>query len=767
MFELKSINVRNFRCHDEFSFVPLPHGQGITALSGPNGAGKSSLLHAFVWALFGKTPNGISTFELQGGPGDVEVGVTFHYQGQQIDVVRRMRGNGDSGSATILVDGTVVLDASCRAANEWIRDLLNMDSESFTTAFIIQQKEVESLMTAGRAERRQVIERLAGVERLSVAIAAAHSDLRAHERVLSASSPTVHIDDLHAQIGRLEASIRQTQMEMAEHAAKQAELRERQMELTDSIGVWSAKAHTYEQLIQRRNSTTAEIASQEALLNELPEPVNTADIEMLHSRHVVLSNELQALEAEYHAQLLSEEKLSMLRERVETSRYEYDRSVLRADELDTHMREIQDQIAAMQTLTTTLDVNRAAIEVMNDDLLRIDARIADVHATVGNLTDASSCPTCEHPIDDRDKLVSRWRRTLMELQDQRSRLREVLDARLQEMELIQQRETQSKELYQQYAALSVRIKEHSQVVEGLAEQLVAARERLSEHETQMAEAGTVQLTDIDRARTNAQEVSLEILSATKSRNAIARREQIQQSIALARRNLLRIEAALTDINIDEVHRILDESQSNKSIADEELSASLAHSAVLSERVDQLMTQKDLVQESLERANREVSTYQAAFSATEELRHTALSLEEFRANRIRRLAPDISAIASTLLRDITGGALIGITFDDDFAANITTGDGEVRSYEQLSGGEAESTSLAVRLAISSVVAGTNEGLLFMDEALTSHDEARRTNALRVVRSLGRQTILINHTVDDIDLVDELITLPGRYVGGGVS
>lgn len=770
MFELKYIDVRNFRCHEEFYFAPLPLGNGVTALSGPNGAGKSSLLYAFIWALFGKTPRGVTIAELRRGTDDVEVRVGFQHQGQHIDVVRRIRGIRDSTSATITVDGVVVVESSSRGANDWMQERLRMDSESFTTAFVIQQKEVESLMVAGNTERRRIIERLAGIEQLSSAVADARNDMRAHHKIIETSKPTTDISHIRAQLVGIDETLDQSREQWEEAHKTQKDLYAVQESLNRSVRELTNTIQTFEQLRQRRHSAQGDIASAEMLLDELPLPVEAEDLAALHARHTELTESLQTMESAYHAQLLSEERLSVLREQVDKCRHQYDRAVLHADDLDTQNTALQDQIYAHRSLTLDIQTNSAALAAATESLSEITTRRTDAQGIVDLLHQANhsaQCPTCEQTLPDGTQLQEKWQSQLRELSAEESRLRAHIQALHHEQDTLMEQDKMRENLTQRSALLASQIADHATVVEGLAAELVAARQRLSRHEQQIADTTLIQLTDIELLRAETQDISLQLLSATKSRQVAERREQLHQTILLAHKTILRIDTALADIHIDAVRIELSTTQENITRTTTELTSTAARIAVLTERIEQLNTQKTLVESSLEQAENETAAYRTAVEIAEELRHTVTSLEEFRNERIHRLAPDISEVASEILREITDNTLNEVLFDEQFTATIMTAGGTTRSYDQLSGGEAESVSLSLRLAISQVLAGPNAGLLFVDEALTAQDSTRRVRALKLLRSSGRQTIVINHAIEDQDLVDEIITIPGRLTGGVVA
>ena len=120
--------------------------------------------------------------------------------------------------------------------------------------------------------------------------------------------------------------------------------------------------------------------------------------------------------------------------------------------------------------------------------------------------------------------------------------------------------------------------------------------------------------------------------------------------------------------------------------------------------------------------------------------------ELRTDLNAELRPELSDRASDLLADLTDGRYSVMELDEDYSI-LLLDDGLVKPV--ISGGEEDVTNLALRLAVSSLVAeraGQPISLLVLDEIFGSLDEARRQ---RVVASLDglrdrfAQVILITH------------------------
>jgi exonuclease SbcC len=129
-----------------------------------------------------------------------------------------------------------------------------------------------------------------------------------------------------------------------------------------------------------------------------------------------------------------------------------------------------------------------------------------------------------------------------------------------------------------------------------------------------------------------------------------------------------------------------------------------------------------------------------------------ALADFRGELNAALRPDLSQLASLFLSDLTRGRYTELELDEDYQTRLLDeGDAKI----VISGGEEDVANLALRLAISQMIAeraGQPLSLLLLDEVFGSLDEDRRSAVVDLLRSLADrfpQVILITH----IDLAAE--------------
>jgi exonuclease SbcC len=123
-----------------------------------------------------------------------------------------------------------------------------------------------------------------------------------------------------------------------------------------------------------------------------------------------------------------------------------------------------------------------------------------------------------------------------------------------------------------------------------------------------------------------------------------------------------------------------------------------------------------------------------------------AFSDLRTDLNQQLRPDLSEIASGFLRDLTRGRYAELELDEDYVATVVEA-GEPKPV--ISGGEEDVSNLALRLAISQMIAdrvGQPLSLLVLDEIFGSLDEEHRAAVLDLLRSLADrfpQVILITH------------------------
>jgi DNA repair protein SbcC/Rad50 len=135
-----------------------------------------------------------------------------------------------------------------------------------------------------------------------------------------------------------------------------------------------------------------------------------------------------------------------------------------------------------------------------------------------------------------------------------------------------------------------------------------------------------------------------------------------------------------------------------------------------------------------------------------------ALTDLRNDLNSSLRPDLSDRASAFLSELTHGRYVELELDEDYSATVLD-DGDPQTV--ISGGEEDVANLALRLAISEMIAelaGQPLSLLILDEIFGSLDDAHRSAVTDLLRSLAdrfSQVILVTHIESVNDGVDRVV------------
>jgi len=141
--------------------------------------------------------------------------------------------------------------------------------------------------------------------------------------------------------------------------------------------------------------------------------------------------------------------------------------------------------------------------------------------------------------------------------------------------------------------------------------------------------------------------------------------------------------------------------------------------------------------------------------------TSQVLEQVESTWAQQIKPSLEGTVSELASRLSDGRFDTVSFDPEYNVSVRDG-GVLRQIGDLSGGEIDLISLAVRLGLSSVVSERHGsggiGFLILDECFGSQDTGRRAsimNALRNLKSSHGQIFLISHVGGLEDSADAVV------------
>ena len=747
MITLKSIRLRNFRAVREAT-LKVPD-KGLLGIFGPNGAGKSTFLVGTLFTLFGVTPNRSTVGSLRrtgSGKEECSASVVFEHLGQTVEIIRELKGNNNRAEVNIYLDGIPQTVTSVKAADTWIAQRIGIDATGFLTAFIVRQKELDALVTAKPAERKAVIEKLAGIDTINEALKKSRKDENAAKAVLETiPGSEAKIETALAQVQMLSDKVSELK-DVKEH--KQEELSNLQASLTtlnsklEELRVRERSINETSSLIQR---LTLEQDHKNQTLTRLKYVTNTSqsyDVETLREEHRSLSALLNEKTQQVNVGRVEKAQLeSRLTQQQQTLIY------LEKEIKDSMFR--PEQVEQIQNEILTVDNEIAGLK---SDVTVLETKIADMKEKITALSgDHKECPTCNTVLHDVGALVDGFRQVLANYSNEQiSKLEEIEQKNLKLASLKSNLRSaqETAENVESLTKLKEETKETSDKVAALPdyEFIVNEINDLNQRKEEITEKGfkakqySTDKAEYEQARNDLEKIGEQLFTLQDKLG----QEQKLFTTELYNKTLHEQERISREVNslsnkMNEAYSELSGFESRFSVAQNEWRSA----------IEQWNRKKELL------------------VAQERKALTTEVIDKFRKDSIASLAPELSDRATELISAITNGAYTEIRLNDVFDVTVVSSTGEEREVSWLSGGEESAVAFALRLAIAFLITGDNPSLLWLDEVLTAQDADRRASMLTTIRSLPiDQILVINHTEEAADIVDGVVTVVPDPRGGSI-
>ncbi len=784
--KLIALELKNFRQHLD---TRVEFTDGVTGILGPNGAGKTTILEGIAWALYGspavRGTNDTLRARASEGGAKVVAKLDFELSGSTYRVTRTM-DSSRGGSALLEVDGRP-LRTGVTEVSEAVACLLGMDYRAFFTSFFTGQKQLEFMSQLDGRARAAMISRMLGYDRLLKARDKANEDRKGLAREIEGLQKGL-ADPEELKQRKKEAVETRSK---AEAALKEAEtaLEAAQSELDRTRPLKEAseqKAKRFEEISRRIELDRSELKRLEERVAKLGEELKSfesarKELETMQpdlERYQKAGEEFKKLrelqKPEIERQKLMgliksvEEEVSRLDERIKKLTPARDRLT----NAEITLRECEEQIVKLDERIQAAREKRAADERgLASAIEHAQAQLTQIERKKQSIIEAGPdgvCPTCERPLRDElgkvlahfDEEAARLTKSISDhrasqagltndtaalaaLAADREKLAAQIEARRGEKSAA---EADAAELTRISSDRSERVKE--------AERL---REELEKLPSGFDEARFRELQRIGEELRPKWDRSIE-LRAELRREPEVRTELSELSETAARKKARGAsdEAALAELafNAEEHQKLVGEfEQAQARVNDANLEAEKRRGELKTAQtvLAGIEAEENRYKEKLEdlKSKRDTHLY---------LQTLAEAFDRFRNDLNGQIRPELEEVASELLAVITDGRYDTLEIDDNYEARVRD-DGEPKPV--ISGGEEDVVNLALRLAISQMIAdraGQSFSLLVLDEVFGSLDEARRDNVVALLQNLKNrfeQIILITHVESIHDALDNCL------------
>ncbi len=789
--QLQRIALTNFRQHE---FTELLLGRELLAIVGPNGSGKSTLLEAIAWALYGAPAARGRKETLRRrraeGRARMSVELDFSLGSHGYSITRTLTG------AELRQDGVVIANSTVSVTDR-VRALLGMTRDEFFATYFTGQKELAVMSAMQPVERGQFLLRVLGYERL-----------REAQELLRASRSA-----RRSELAGLEQGL-PDQAEVDGEVTRAETVLADSLAASDTARATAAAARmSVDQLRPRWNDLRQRLALWQRLEGEL---------RVGEERVISSQTALASLDRELAAAITAGTRLEGLRQELKdwdalvAERTELDqvatgaasrtRAIARRDEVRERLAALTAEIGTLpgrEVLEERIAARRAALEARGDadrrvserrtrwnqDEQEVRTRLDQFRSRYRELKEqvelaqsqgeAGICPTCGRPLGaDVKSLIELLTRQIEEIEVDGKYLRQRADQLKAPPEDLTSLEEEHRRLdialrraTELLAEAETRSRQR-EVLEAERQRLATELERL-ESELSGPEAR------YDRARHDHVRDMLTRLEPRRREHdqltgQASRAEALAADAAVAEAAATAAEAEVTRIRAGMVATELDPAEAAKveqDLADaerrgSEAAVAAAGAEAAAEGARQLL---DRARERQGEREMRVAAIRAATDDVDRLSELDRAYGDLRTELNVRLRPELNERASGFLNIITGGRYSDLELSEDYTATIME-DGDPKSV--ISGGEEDLVALALRLAISEMIAeraGQPLSMLVLDEVFGSLDEERRQSVLELLRGLADrfpQVVVVSHIEGIRDAADRLVRV--EYdAGRGVS
>jgi len=787
---LSKLHLENFK---KYTSYDIEFGEGLVGIIGKNGSGKSTLFEAILFALYGELKNRGTKDVIRNANASekdaVVVELEFEFEDAEYKIQREFRGKALTANAKLYKNGDLTTTGA-KEVTTAIVNLTKMSRDAFMHTLFASQKELTSLSTLKNEDRKKMIRKLLGLEKIDFIENSLVEKSRELKREINAFDEVL----LSAEDVKEKQEQIQTNKTTKEAFAKDVELKAKEL---DAI-----KLH--EQKLKKELEIFAKTKEEkQKRFSELELIKNSKSLELLNEAKLIAQNhelehkqqklqELSHFKIEYislQEQLKEQEKLKeyylkkegltkelvQLREQYSKSKTDiqalelacgnYDELLFTLKNLELTLAGLDENIKNKHTIENELKAEIAGeqkqIDITNEKITKLRELGSD-----------SACPTCTRPLlEEYDNVIH----SLVSVVNN-AHQKKIDEYKKQLQNVVTQKaafEAQMKPKEKEFLELTNTLK----VIESKLGDLKIAQE----HFKQVEQKGLKNKEELKALETFSYDEKLHKEIITKF-TLIEPQYKHVVSLETELKRAPLVKAELTAI-IKKIEELTVAEQAKEAEFNLVIYEDVKHKHTLEEHEATLKTIEtkatilNEIKVQIASIEGEIKTIQNALDNNEthkkkvqskkddlvDYEKIKTSLAEFKTKLNAKVAPRISAIASEMYAQITKGKYQHIEVSNDFDFFIYD-EGKKYPIERYSGGEIDLANLVLRIAISKTLTelsgASSIGFLAFDEVFGSQDEARRMEileAFHTIKEQYRQIFLISHEMEIKEMFERVVEL----------
>ena len=787
---LCKLRLENFK---RYSSKEITFDEGLVGIIGKNGSGKSTIFEAILFALYGELQNkGYKEIVRNANATTkdaVVVELDFEFDNTEYKIIREFRGKALSANAKLYKTGELITSGAKEVSTSIIK-LTSMNKEAFLSTLFASQKELTSLSSKKPEDRKKMIRKLLGLEKIDFI----EKDLIERSRELKREIATfaevlLSEEELQSKTDQIKEK-----SDIDKSLAKEAEVKAKELdqvklhelgirkELDIFIQTKDKKQKTYNELELLQNTINAHKQNQIKYNNEINNlKVKQEELKGLESIKIEYIQLHESLKEQDKLKEIALRKEGLQKEQVQL-REQYTKSKNTIATLKEQVKDYDTYIQDEKQLTKQLeDITKQINKILEDEknihgnITAEKKQIDDINQKINNiqaLGRESACPTCTRPLrEEYDNVLDSLNSIINESQNikianESNKLEQILQTKqnLQKeqstintkhfelsksINLIEnkKRDLQKEQThFEDISAKGMRNKKELENIEGYSYDKTIHEELLTKYNDLKSKYEYI--LSLEAMLKSMDKVQNDLISTTKAIDELSTKYNDK-------------ELEYKQIDYDEVkhkqkeqeYNIIQKDKENKTTKLNELKVNIAT----------LQGEIKTIQQSLDNNAKHLAKVQNKKDDLKDYDKIKISLGEFKTKLNSKIAPRISSFASDMYSRITKGKYQHMEVSNDFDFFIYD-EGAKYPIERFSGGEIDLANLVLRIAISKTLrelsGASSIGFLAFDEVFGSQDEARRMEileAFHTIKEQYRQIFLISHELEIKEMFERLIEL----------